>query len=85
MGISTKQQTTTIAHALYELRRDRLMHPRGTFDKGGRWYPSADEECDCCHHIRTPSRSWPYSMLMHCRTFKHCKQLVAKQEAVVHA
>jgi len=49
--------------------RDRRANPAGTFDAGGRWYPT--QELACCGSIRTPSRSWPYSYLVHCRTLAH--------------
>ena len=49
--------------------RDRRADPEGAFDTGGRWYPT--EELPCCSSIRTPSRSWPYSYLLHCRTVAH--------------
>jgi len=49
--------------------RDRRADPDGTFDTAGRWYPA--QELTCCGKIRTPSRSWPYSYLVHCRTMAH--------------
>ena len=49
--------------------RDRAAHPMGRFDNGGRWYP--DAECDCCKSVRSPSRSYPYSLQVHQRTMAH--------------
>jgi hypothetical protein len=64
---ATKQAVQT-----YIQRRDRFSHPDGTFDSAGRWEMSDSERCDCCAGIRTPSRRWPYSELLHCRTLAHC-------------
>ena len=49
--------------------RDRRADPEGTFDQGGRWYPA--EPLACCGSIRTPSRAWPWSYMLHCRTVAH--------------
>ncbi len=56
-------------------RRDRITNPDGKFDRAGRWYPSESEECDCCSGIRTPSRAYPYSYMVHCRTAAHVAAL----------
>ena len=64
--------------AIYAARRDRLVNPEGSFDSAGRWYPSAAEDCGgdgrC---VRTPSRAWPYSYMLRCRTRQHVSALVA--------
>jgi len=58
------------AAAQYAVDLDnRSRHPHGSFDNAGRWYP--DNELECCQSIRSPSRSWPHSLLLHCRTVKH--------------
>jgi len=49
--------------------QERRANPDGTFDQAGRWYPSV--RCDCCAEIRSPSRQWPYSLMVHCRTARH--------------
>ena len=59
----------------YILRRDRISHPSGNFDKKGRWYPSEKETASCCSDIRAPSNSFPYSLMIHCRTIKHVATL----------
>lgn len=59
----------------YISRQDRVTHPNGTFDSGGRWYPSEAEEHDCCGSIRNPSRAWPLSLNKHCRSIKHVAAL----------
>ena len=51
--------------------RDRRLHPDGEFDKAGRWYPSDAEKCPQCDSMRSPSRAWPYSYMVHCRTINH--------------
>ena len=67
------------AEEIYATRKSRREHPDGTFDKAGRWYPSEAETCECCKHIRPPSRGWPYSLMVHCRTMKHIRNLVKKR------
>ena len=59
----------------YGMRRARLTHPDGEFDYGGRWYPSEYEHCECCEDIREPSRAWPLSRMMHCRSSGHLSAL----------
>jgi hypothetical protein len=56
-------------------RRDRTAHPTGKFDNAGRWYPSESETCSCCSSVRSPSRSYPYSYMTHCRTMAHVANL----------
>lgn len=65
----------------YQKRQARQAHPAGRFDRGGRWYPADSEECDCCSHIRTPSRAWPFSYMTHCRTLKHVAHLFNVSES----
>lgn len=65
------------ALAVYVPRRDRQVNPDGEFDSAGRWYPSSAEECgDIARCVRSPSRAWPYSYLVACRTKKHAVNLV---------
>lgn len=51
--------------------RDRITNPRGTFDGGGRFYLDDSERHECCDGIRTPSRRFPYSEMVHARTAIH--------------
>jgi hypothetical protein len=70
-------QIRTLTAAVYEARRDRQVHPDGSFDSAGRWYPSDAEDCGgdgTC--VRSPSRAWPYSYMLRCRTRQHCRALV---------
>lgn len=70
-----QNQKLQAAVKLYEDRQSRHAHPAGTFDKAGRWYPAAEETCSCCDAVREPSRAYPYSYMVHCRTSKHIEQL----------
>ena len=60
---------------VYWDRRDRREHPEGQFDNAMRWYPSNEEQQTCCRAIRTPSRAYPYSLMVHCRTAQHVANL----------
>lgn len=53
--------------------------PSGRSDNGGRWYPDDGEKCDCCDKVRSPSRSYPWSLWKHCKSKKHIKNWVLKQ------
>lgn len=56
-------------------RKQNMSHPKGTFDKGGRFH--FDEECPLCSSIRQPSRSYPFSHMQHGRTVAHIAALFA--------
>lgn len=60
---------------VYMKRKDRILHPDGKFDNGGRWYPDEEEIHECCSYVRSPSRSYPLSLNQHCRTLNHVAQL----------
>lgn len=62
-----------VAAALYRWHnlQSRKINPSGTFDKQGRWYPDDDEREECCDSIRSPSRAYPYSYMVHCRSYEH--------------
>ncbi len=59
----------------YIKRKDRMAHPDGKFDSGGRWYASESEKQTCCQGLRTPSRAYPYSQMVHCRSLAHVAHL----------
>ena len=65
--------TATIEDAAraYIARQNRSQHPDGSFDGGGRWYPSSEERRECCGLVRSPSRAYPYSHMIHCRSVQH--------------
>jgi hypothetical protein len=65
----------------YFRRQSRKVHPDGRLDKGGRWYPSASERQACCNQIRQPSRSYPWGLMLHCRTMVHLAQAYDVPEA----
>lgn len=66
---------TQTAAKKFIARQNRTEHPDGEFDNGGRWYPSDAEHQRCCNAVRSPSRAWPYSYLVHCRTAEHIANL----------
>jgi len=55
----------------FKALQSREKNPVGSFDSAGRWYPDESEKCEFCDSTRSPSRSYPYSLLLHCRTLKH--------------
>lgn len=63
------------AYTCWRRRQDRHQHPAGKFDNAKRWWPSAEERCDCCNAIREPSRTWPNSLNKHCRSVEHIAAL----------
>jgi len=64
---------------MYEDRKNRDTHPEGEFDGKQRWTPDKySEEAICCYSIRTPSASWPFSLIKHCRSKKHLKHLASE-------
>ena len=65
--------------AVYLARRDRRVNPEGDFDKAGRWSPSDRENAGGSGtQTRTPSRAWPYSYMVRCRTKEHAVILVER-------
>jgi len=56
---------------MWESRLNRESHPDGEFDKAGRWWPDEGERQECCEYIRSPSRAYPYSLMVHCRSREH--------------
>jgi len=79
-----KTQTTTLTsdiQTVYIARRDRLTNPAGKFDNAGRWYPTAAEDCGVSATLRSPSRAYPYSYMVGCRTRKHVAALAAQSPA----
>lgn len=66
------------AHVLkvYEARKSRVIHPEGQFDRGGRWFPSKNENADnYASRIRCPSRAWPLNLMNSARSRKHINAL----------
>lgn len=71
-------ETTTFTAAeiqtVYIALKERKIHPEGSFDRQGRWYPTAAENVNL-DHIREPSRRYPFSYMTACRTLRHVKAL----------
>lgn len=59
----------------YVLRRDRVEHPAGHFDRQGRFYLADAERGRCCTTVRSPSRAFPNSENAHGRTLQHAAGL----------
>lgn len=57
----------------YRARKDRKIHPGGTFDSAGRFFIA--EGCSCCEDIARPTRSHPYGQMNHGRTLGHVAHL----------
>ena len=53
----------------YNALKNRKMNPAGEFDNGGRFH--LGRKCDCCRSIRSPSRAYPYSEMLHGRSSVH--------------
>jgi hypothetical protein len=77
------EQVATEAAAEYIRRRDRLTNPEGEFDNGGRFYLADSERRGCCGPIRTPSRAYPYSEMVHARTAAHVAALFGIEAKLV--
>lgn len=82
MKIRLTQKLRTAATRYLELQ-SRKRHPFGETDNAGRWYP--DDEHECCKGIRSPSRSWPWSLMIHCRTMAHVAQDTGYELATLRA
>ena len=74
----SKQEIKSVVAEIYAERKARRAHPQGQTDRGGRWYPSEIEDCGGDGtRVRSPSRAWPWSYMLRCRTRQHCAALVA--------
>ena len=69
------------AELAYIARRDRLVHPHGRFDSAGRFYPNEDSEGGT-PDVRSPSRAYPYSYMVACRSRGWCADLPPHTQAV---
>ena len=63
-----------IINTVYQQLKNRQLHPSGEFDKAGRFYATNDDLIN----VRTPSRSWPFSEMVACRTKKYVKKVAEK-------
>lgn len=62
----------------YRARKERTIHPAGTFDSAGRFF--IKEGCSCCDDIARPTRSYPYGQMNHGRTLPHVAHLHKVQD-----
>ncbi len=60
--------------------QQREAHPPGRTDNGGRWYPADKWAAKCCNSVRSPSRDYPWSLMLHCRTRRHLERLAQTPE-----
>lgn len=77
MKIDAKLQQAAQA---YIDRKAGKSYPAGRHDRGGRWYPDADERQVCCSQIREPSRAWPRTLQLHCHSATHVARLFDVEE-----
>ncbi|WP_171212033.1 hypothetical protein [Ruegeria sp. HKCCA5426] len=70
-----RESPTVLATIEYLMRKHRFSHPEGEFDNARRFSLSAEEQHDCCVGIRTPSRAYPHSAMVHARTIAHVASL----------
>lgn len=68
------QPIDTAIDQIYTELQSRAIHPSGKFDNAGRWYA---ENSDLIS-VRSPSRTWPYSQMVACRTKKYVKRVAEK-------
>ncbi len=68
--INKNKKLKTICENVYKKLQNRDINPSGSFDNAGRFYSDNKHLIEC----RTPSRSYPYSELLACRTHKHVKK-----------
>ncbi|WP_215745932.1 hypothetical protein [Gluconobacter sp. P1C6_b] len=69
------------AAAEYVRRKERITHPAGRFDNAKRFYCSEPFH----RSVRTPSRAWPHSHMLHARTLGHVAHLYDADEAHTRA
>ena len=70
-----------IIKKVYQLLKDRDIHPTGKFDSGGRWYAANSDLIN----VRSPSRSFPYSEMSACRARKYVKACAEKFDCKTEA
>ena len=67
----TEIETKEIINTIYQELKNRMIHPTGKFDNGGRWHAEHSDYISC----RSPSRAWPFSEMTACRTKKYVKAI----------
>lgn len=82
-SLTTEQfQPALAALVRYERRQARIEHPSGSFDKAKRWYPTGRDE-EVIDAGRSPSRSYPNSYNLACRSLAHCERYQDADHQVV--
>ncbi len=71
---SKEEELKNIVETVYQKAQAREIHPCGSFDGSGRWYPASVFH-GAIDSVRSPSRRWKYSYMQHCRTKKAIKKL----------
>jgi hypothetical protein len=59
--------------------QNRESHPAGEFDSARRFQPA--ETFECCNGLRMPSRSFPFSLMIHARTASHVAEIFKTEAA----
>lgn len=70
-----------MVEAVYLLLKDRDINPKGKFDKAGRWYA---ENSDLIS-VREPSRAYPFSQMVACRTRKYVQAVYEKFKSQINS
>jgi hypothetical protein len=63
-----------IINEVYLQLKNREIHPSGTFDSAGRFHAANSDLIS----VRAPSRAWPFSHMVACRTKKYVKAVCEK-------
>jgi hypothetical protein len=71
------------ALTIYHERQTRQAHPAGARDSAGRFFPGPGERQACCADIRSPSRAWPHTLSLHCRSIAHISALCGVDASAV--
>ena len=66
-------QTALDAAPETHARKWRLSHPKGQFDRAGRF--TLHERQACCEEIRAASRAYPHTEMLHGRSLTHMSHL----------
>lgn len=69
-----KMPSSEMIDIVYKMLQNREIHPSGKFDSNGRWYAKNDNLIN----VRSPSRRWPYSQMVACRTKKYVQKVYDK-------
>jgi len=72
IALTPLQREAALKAWIYFKREER---PSGKTDNGNRWYPDSEESCACCNRVRSPSRSWPWTLYKHCFSLEHREHL----------